>query len=124
MIKRFTDLEKPIRKALHHLQSSHMYDRNMFQTLNMVKDCLIPLEEAVLRLGKNNVNLLETEGIMKYIFLKLCKCKSELSEELIDALKAEFQKRRNVKLTSIMKMIKTLTVELKQPPNGLYQANF
>jgi len=121
MAKRLVRLESCIEKSLTELNDSHLFDSSLFRFLQQLIDCLQPVEEAILYIGRKNVTLLEAEGALKFVFSSLQKSKHQISLDLSDALEDEISKRRSKDVVSLMKFLQTKAWDfLKFNTNGLF----
>jgi hypothetical protein len=59
----------------------------------------------VKELNKNEATLLTSEGVFKFMFRKLRTLDTELSQEMLVALKQRFSERRNKDIVSFMKYL-------------------
>lgn len=110
MVQRILKLRPHIELALRELKEKQMlatYDDLFYENLHHINDTLSPIEECILFLGKTNTNLLQADGMIKYVFDKLDQIDSDMSRTLSELLESEIQNRRNVDIVSLLKCLHT-----------------
>jgi hypothetical protein len=73
--------------------------------LEKILEVLKPLELRVKELSKDEATLWTSEGIFKFMFRKLRTLDTDLSQEMLVALKQRFSERRNKNIVSLMKYL-------------------
>jgi hypothetical protein len=76
-----------------------LYDEKKFEFLENILEVLKPLELGVIELNKDKAKLLTSEGVFKLMFRKLRTLDTDLSQEMLVALKQRFS------LMSLMKYL-------------------
>ena len=66
---------------------------------------LKPVKLAVEALGKEDSNLLTSEGIFQFLFETINENRSSLAKELLSALKSRFNARRNKQIVSVIQFL-------------------
>ncbi len=98
MIKRFLNLEGSIRKAMVDLKGSFTVSDSEIKVLKEFIEILNFLEEAMLKLGERETNLLTSECIFKYVsnILRLLNSQQSITIEKCIADKLEVRKNKGV----------------------------
>jgi hypothetical protein len=110
MIERLIKLKKCKKLALADLGKSDLYSEEMFIALEDILKILKLTELAVKELSKDEATLLTSEGVFLFLFKKLRGQNTDLSNELLDALKKRFVERRNKDLVSLLRYLQNPTL--------------
>jgi hypothetical protein len=70
--------------------------------LKNLVDTLHPVRIATEQLSRQNINILTSEGILKFVFDELNEAQNELAQKLRDALLTKISDRRNDKLSTLI----------------------
>jgi hypothetical protein len=105
-------LKPCIKKALADIETNNFYDEENFKILEDVLKVLKPTELAVKELSKEDSTVLTSEGVFKFLFKNLADQSSDLSQEMLEALRKRYDERRNKDLVSLMRYLQN--PEIKQ----------
>jgi hypothetical protein len=104
MIQRYIKVQKHVSKALLDFPSDDIEDLSSME-LSLLKDilaCLEPVKVSVEALCRQDVDLVQAEVILKFMFEELRKHGSQLAAELSLELEAKLQERRNKDLVTLL----------------------
>jgi hypothetical protein len=110
MIEILIKLKKYIKLALADLGKNDLYSEEMFIVLEEILKILKHTELAVKELNKDEATLLTSEVVFLFLFIKLLDQNTDLSNEMLDALKKRFVERRNKDLVSLMRYLQNPTL--------------
>jgi hypothetical protein len=106
MIERLLRLKLCIKQALIDIGTLDMYyDDKNFEFLEKILEVLKPLELGVKELSKDEATLLPSESVFKFMFRIPRTLDTDLSQEMLVALKQRFSERRNKDIVSLMKYL-------------------
>jgi len=113
MCKRLVKLKKYILKFFDEYDISVSYaSEDFFHNLQIIVNCLEPLEEAILMLSKHDSNLLAADGVIKFALSKLNDIDLGLSRCLVEAIRSNVIPRRSKKLVSLLKVLHHCSFEV------------
>lgn len=113
MVERFLRVIDPVQKALMDLNMGNIWTLEDTNTAKCILNTLSPVKYSVEALSRKDANLLTGEGVLKFLFNALQMDNSALSKKLLDELKVQLLKRRNIQTVSLLKFL--------QDPNNLQE---
>lgn len=105
MLERFIMLKDCIRDSLEELSSLNMFYNVDFEFLSTLADALLPIKLTVEALCKSDANIIQAEGALSFLYTKLEKLNSEISNKFLLAVKARMHQRQNKNLIDLAKYI-------------------
>jgi len=105
MLKRFIYMKDVIKDTL--AEYNYDYDKSIEPKVQQIIECLLPVQESILKLGSSNCDLLIAEATCIYLLSTLKNLKSQIGIELYEAVTNRVNERRNVELISAFYFLHT-----------------
>ena len=118
MLERFVHLKECVVLTLNDLNASHMWneDEEYYKVEELLK-VLGPIKLAAEALGRQDANLLTSEGIFEFLLGELQNLKSEISQKLLHAIKARIEERRDTVLVTLILYLQNSQTVLTKSSN-------
>jgi len=106
MVERFLRISGPIKKTLlRELNLGNLWNDNYVEIAKIILATLKPLRITIENLSRADSTLLTAEGALKFLFTTLEKLNTNLSQDLLNAVREEMSKRRDNTIVSLIRLL-------------------